>query len=77
VAVNEFPTNHPENVYPDIGGWISGACLSAEPVAAGDLTPGDIVLLDDNTPAEVTDVKFGDFSLVRITAPAPAGDAPV
>ncbi len=42
--MNEFPTNHPENVYPDIGGWISGPMLDSEPVPAGQVRRGDRII---------------------------------
>jgi hypothetical protein len=68
-------TNHParpctgapsELVRRDLGGWISGPGLDhapgSEPVAAGNVQPGDILLIND-TEAEVTDVRFGDYLL--------------
>jgi hypothetical protein len=57
------PSDHQENVYLDVGGWLSGASISTEPVAARDIQPGDALLLDDGTRAEVTDIRTGDFWL--------------
>jgi hypothetical protein len=61
--VNDDPTNPDPNVRYDTGQWISGASISTEPVAAGELQPGDALLLDDGTRAEVTDIRTGDFWL--------------
>jgi hypothetical protein len=64
--VNDDPTNPGPNVRHDYGGWISGPCLDVpehtEPVAAGDVQPGDTVLIDGMR-AEVTDVRAGDYWL--------------
>jgi hypothetical protein len=57
------PTNPGPNVRHDIGGWISGPMLDAEPVAAEDLQTGEVIVLDDGTCAEVTDIQHGDFWL--------------
>ncbi len=62
-------TDHPapcaprEDVRHDAGGWISGPSLTTEPVAAGDVTEGDVIVLDDGTCAEVTDIRHGDYWL--------------
>jgi len=47
----------------DQGGWISGPSLpqGTEPVPAGEVEPGDVLLLDDGTRAEVTDTAFGFY----------------
>jgi len=45
----------------DVGSWISGPSVDAEPVRAGDIEAGDRILLDDGRTAEVTDVRTGDY----------------
>jgi len=50
-----------EAVHHDVGGWISGPSITAEPVAANQLRAGDVLLLDDGSRAEVTDVRHGYF----------------
>ena len=52
-----------EVVRHDEGGWISGPSITTEPVAAEQVEPGDILLLDDCTRAEVTDTAFGFYHL--------------
>jgi hypothetical protein len=47
----------------DHGRWISGPSLSTEPVAAEEVEPGDILLLDDGTRAEVSDTAYGFYWL--------------
>ncbi len=39
------------------------ALLGAESVNAADLAAGDVVLLDDGTRAEITDIRSGDYWL--------------
>jgi len=51
----------PETVRHDLGGWISGSSVEAEAVAAGEIEPGDILLLDSGIQAEVTDVRDGFY----------------
>jgi len=55
--------SRPEVVRIDHGGWISGPSADAEPVEAGQVRPGDVLVLDDGTRAEVTDVRHGDYWL--------------
>lgn len=64
--MNDDPTNPGPNVRLDRGGWISGPCLDmperTEPVAAGDVLIGDVLIID-GTEAEVTDIRQGDYWL--------------
>jgi hypothetical protein len=60
----ENPPANPDRdevVLPDTGGWISGPCVDAEPVAAQDVEVGDTLLLEDGIRAELTDVRFGYY----------------
>lgn len=50
-----------ESVHRDVGGWISGPSAHAEFVTAEHVRAGDVLLLDDRTRAEVTDIRHGDF----------------
>ena len=47
----------------DAGGWISGSAVTAEPVPAGEIRPGDVIVLDDFSRAQITDVRHGVFWL--------------
>ena len=47
----------------DIGGWISGPSLRTELVAAESVRAGDVLLLDDGTRAEITDIRHGFYWL--------------
>lgn len=59
------PTGKPQIIRHDWGGWISGPCLPGgiEPVAAELVEPGDVLLFEDGTEAEVTDVRPGFYYL--------------
>jgi hypothetical protein len=46
-----------EEVRRDVGSWISGPCVTAEPVRADSVDPGDVMILADGTAAEVTDTQ--------------------
>jgi hypothetical protein len=67
----ENPPANPDRdevVLPDTGGWISGPCVDAEPVAAQDVEVGDTLLLEDGIRAELTDVRFGYYQFPKAAA---------
>lgn len=45
----------------DVGGWISGPSANAEQIEAERVLRADVLLLDDGTSAEATDLRRGDF----------------
>jgi hypothetical protein len=59
------PCTAREVVRRDQGGWISGPSLppGTEPVPAGEVEPGDVLLLDDGTRAVITDLGEGYYHL--------------
>jgi hypothetical protein len=69
LAKNDDPAPAPcaprEVVRHDQGGWISGPSLppGTEPVPAGEVGPGDTLLLDDGVRAEVTDLREGFYRM--------------
>jgi hypothetical protein len=60
-------TDHPapqqpgEVVRHDQGGWISGPSASTEFVPAEQVGEGDVLLLDGEMRAEVTDIRYGYY----------------
>jgi hypothetical protein len=65
-------TNHPPQLPPaalpdvvlaDVGGWISGPCISFDEVPADDVGPADRLLLDDGMLVTVVSVTQGVFWL--------------
>jgi hypothetical protein len=68
-AMNDHPAQPCPDAWPEVvridrGGWISGSSITpddTEQVAAEQIEEGDLLLLDDGTRAEVTDVSFGYY----------------
>ncbi len=50
-----------EIIRQDLGGWISGPSVTAEEARADDIRPGDRLLLDDGTVAEVDAIRHGQY----------------
>ncbi len=65
------PTCAPgEPVRYDRGGWISGPSADViEPIAARDLQPDDVLMLDDGTRATVTDTQHSLYWFPEGRAP--------
>jgi len=74
-AMTDHPAQPPgaarEVVRCDAGGWISGPSFSSDPVVAGHVMAGDVLLID-GTRAEVTDVRRGEYRLESGHAPGVA-----